>query len=247
MGRSTANVLFPYLRHMKNLKIKQAYYCLYIVSLCYACGPSNNASEMETMADGSINISAAIDQIMGSDGVKNALQNFQMEEVICDSIDSVLAEVYRKDQEVRRGAGDMMTVDQENRRTVISILEKCGFPNADEVELRSYNAIFFVLQHSPGPIMGYYYRNVEQAVNNGKINRSTFALMQDRLLMGFGYKQVYGTQILNDQLYELQDPDNVNVRRAEVGLGPIETYVEYFNLNYEEEIKRMKSQTNGEN
>lgn len=240
MGRSTANVLFPYLGSMKNLKIKQAYYCLFMATLCYACGP-NNTPEMETMADGSINISAAIDQIIASDGVKNALQNFQMEEITCDNIDPILAEVYRKDQEVRRGGGDMMTVDQENRKTVISILEKCGFPKADEVELKSYNAIFFVLQHSPGTIMGYYYRDVEQAVANGKINRSTFALMQDRLLMDFGYKQVYGTQILNNQLYELQDPDNVNARRAEVGLGPIETYVEYFNLNYEEEIKRMKN------
>ena len=228
---------------MKNLKIKQVYFGLLIAVLCHACG-SNNTTEMETMADGSINISAAIDQIIASDGVKNALQNFQMEEAVCDSIDPILAEVYRKDQEVRQGAGDMMTVDQENRKTVISILEKCGFPKADEVERQSYNAIFMVLQHSPGSIRGYYYRDVEQAVANGKINRSTFALMQDRLLMDFGYKQVYGTQIMNDQLYELQDPDNVNVRRAEVGLGPIETYVKYFNLDYEEEIKRMKNQTN---
>ncbi len=231
---------------MKNLKIKQAYYSFFIAILCYACGPKNT-QQMETMADGSINISAAVDQILDSDGVKNALENFQMEEVVCDSIDPILAEVYRKDQEVRRGSGDMMTVDQENRKTVISILEKCGFPKADEVELQSYNAIFFVLQHSPGPIMGYYYRQVEEAVSAGKINRSTFALMQDRLLMGFGYKQVYGTQIMNNQLYELQDPDNVNTRRAEVGLGPIETYVEYFNLNYEEEIKRMKNQSNAQN
>lgn len=231
---------------MKNTKRKQTYYYFLIAVLFYACGSSNSA-ESRSVQDGSIDISAAIDQIIGSDGVKNALQNFQMEEVNCDSIDPILAEVYRKDQEVRRGFGDMMTVDQENRKTVISILEKCGFPQADEVELQSYNAIFFVLQHSPGTIMGYYYRHVEQAVANGKINRSTFALMQDRLLMDFGYKQVYGTQIRNDQLYELQDPDNVNARRAEVGLGPIETYVEYFNLNYEEEIKRMKNQTNAEN
>ncbi|MBX2872619.1 MAG: hypothetical protein KTR30_10980 [Saprospiraceae bacterium] len=231
---------------MKNKKIKAAFYYCLLAVFCGACGPSNSPAS-EVTQDGSIDISAAIDQIIDSDGVKTALQNFQMEEVVCDSIDPVLAEVYRKDQEVRRGAGDMMTVDQENRKTVISILEKCGFPKADEVALQSYNAIFFVLQHSPGPIMGYYYPQVEAAVTAGKINRSTFALMQDRLLMDFGYKQVYGTQIRNNQLYELQDPDNVNARRAEVGLGPIETYVEYFKLNYEEEIKRMKNQSNAEN
>jgi|GEM_PF-1946596 len=221
--------------------MKQSCYVLCLIILCWACG-SGNSSQTEQTNDGSIDISVAVDQIIASDGVKNALQNFQMEEVECDSIDPILAEVYRKDQEVRKGFGDMMTVDQENRKTVVSILEKCGFPKAGEVELQSYNAIFFVLQHSPGPIMGYYYRHVEAAVASGKINRSTFALMQDRLLMDFGYQQVYGTQILNNQLYELQDPDNVNLRRAEVGLGPIETYVQYFNLNYEEEIKRMKNQ-----
>lgn len=226
---------------MKKLNRQSCGYAIVLACLCWACGSnSNSSSSAQETGDGSIDISGAVDQILASEQVKNALQNFQMETVNCDSIDPVLKEVYRKDQEVRKGFGDMMLVDQQNRKTVVSLLERCGFPQADEVNGTSYNAIFLVLQHSPGPIMGYYYREVEKAVAAGKINRSTFALMQDRLLMDFGYKQVYGTQIRNDQLYELQDPDHVNQRRAEVGLGPIETYVQYFNLNFEEEVQRMK-------
>lgn len=226
---------------MKKCQIQAISFAVVLALLCGNCGSNTNAPTQEA-SDGRINIDVVVDQILATEPVKNALQNFQMETVNCDHLDSILEEVYRKDQEVRKGNGDMMLVDQQNRKSVVSILEKCGFPQADEVNSTSYNAIFLVLQHSPGPLMGHYYREVEKAVAAGKINRSTFALMQDRLLMDFGYKQVYGTQIRNNQLYELQDPDHVNQRRAEVGLGPIETYVQYFNLNFEEEIQRMKSQ-----
>lgn len=55
--------------------------------------------------------------------------------------------------------------------------------------------------------------------------------MTDRLLMHFGYPQVYGSQILNGELYTIENPDSVDIRRASVGLGPLEEYLKNFDLN----------------
>lgn len=192
------------------------------------------------IADGPIDISATIDLIRTSDRVKNALNGFQMLEVNCDSMISLLDEAYRKDQEVRQQGGDMQLIDQQNQKVVISLIEECGFPTMEEAGQHGYTAIFLVLQHSAGGIIGRYYPPLAAAVERGEINKSTFALMQDRLLMNFGYKQIYGSQIMNDQLYELQAPETVNERRAEVGLGPIEAYLKYFKLDFEKEIARMQ-------
>lgn len=208
---------------------------LLVIFGTFAC---QNTGSVPT-TDGSIDISATIDLIRQSDRVKNALDGFQMIAVDCDSMISLLDEAYRKDQEVRQQGGDMQLIDQQNQKVVVSLIEKCGFPTTEQAGQHGYTAIFFVLQHSAGGMIGRYYPPLAAAVERGEINKSTFALMQDRLLMNFGYKQVYGSQIMNDQLYELQAPETVNERRAEVGLGPIEAYLKYFNLDFEKEMERM--------
>lgn len=208
---------------------------LIVIFGTFAC---KNTGSVPT-TDGAIDISATIDLIRQSDRVKNALDGFQMIAVDCDSMISLLDEAYRKDQEVRQQGGDMELIDQQNQKVVVSLIEECGFPTTEQAGQHGYTAIFFVLQHSAGGIIGRYYPPLAAAVERGEINKSTFALMQDRLLMNFGYKQVYGSQIMNDQLYELQAPETVNERRAEVGLGPIEAYLKYFNLDFEKEVERM--------
>lgn len=201
-----------------------------------ACRPTATQTEQSTAID----LSGAIEAIRKTDAVKNALVGFQLLDVQCDSMVPMLSEAYRLDQEVRKTGGDMELVDQKNQQVVISILEKCGFPSAEEAGRQGFDAIFFVMQHSDGGIMGHYYPQIAAAVDRGEITKSAFALMQDRLLMYNGYKQVYGSQIMNDHLYELQAPETVNERRAAVGLEPIETYLQYFNLDYEKELARMK-------
>ena len=57
--------------------------------------------------------------------------------------------------------------------------------------------------------------------------------------MYHGYKQIYGSQITNDGLYDLEDPNNVNARRATMGLGSIEEYIDYWGLDFNQEKERM--------
>ena len=64
------------------------------------------------------------------------------------------------------------------------------------------------------------------------------ALLEDRVALRQGKKQIYGSQIGVDPdtgehyVQPLEDPDNVDKRRAEVGLEPIANYVKLWRINW---------------
>ena len=52
-----------------------------------------------------------------------------------------------------------------------------------------------------------------------------------------GKNQIYGSQVVNSKtgelvFYPIEDEKNVNIRRAKVGLQPIEEYAKYFGIEY---------------
>jgi hypothetical protein len=155
-------------------------------------------------------------------------------EIDCSLLDSIYEEVHRIDQDVRVNSGDMESVDALNQQIVVSAVTKCGFTESH------LETIWLVLQHSSSGLIAYYYRQLKQFSEEGKLSKSSMALMEDRLLMWNGYKQVYGSQIQNGDLYDLEDPEQVNERRASMNLGPIQEYISRWNLNFEEEVQKMK-------
>ncbi len=68
---------------------------------------------------------------------------------------------------------------------------------------------------------------MQKAVENRKANIGHLAYLEDRILMRQGKNQLYGTQYqLNKktkqmELWEIDDPVNLNKRREAVGLPPI--------------------------
>ncbi|ELR69602.1 hypothetical protein C900_04827 [Fulvivirga imtechensis AK7] len=184
-------------------------------------------------------------EIMLREVAVNPLRNMTLVNIDCSDLMSVLADIYEKDQAVRTGGeGDMNAIDSLNQQQTVSIIEQCGFPTKDEVGGEGMTTVFLVLQHSSSSLMAYYYPQIKRAVERGDIRKSSFALMQDRLLMWNGFKQIYGSQISNGSLYALEDPETVNERRATMGLDPIEDYLEHFDLNFEEEVAKMEEVSN---
>lgn len=71
------------------------------------------------------------------------------------------------------------------------------------------------------------------------------ALLEDRLALRQGKKQIYGSQVSLDNqsgkyyVENLQDPENVDKRRAAVGLPPLAEYLKQWGINWNvEEYKR---------
>lgn len=128
---------------------------------------------------------------------------------------------------------------------VRKILDKYGWLGPDVVGRRGSQTIFLVIQHSDIKIQDKYLPMMRQAVKNKKAEPSDLALLEDRVAWRHGKKQIYGSQILSDAggmfLCPIEDPDNVDKRRASVGLGPIADYVQYFGMtwNLEEHKKQM--------
>ena len=81
---------------------------------------------------------------------------------------------------------------------------------------------------------------VRAAVEAGELEPRSFALLQDRILVGEGKPQVFGTQLYTSdvtgklELYPIEDEANVDSRRLEVGLEPLSDYVKRIRERYGE-------------
>jgi len=160
-------------------------------------------------------------------------------EVNCDDKVNLLQTIFDRDQAMRQPSARYdPKVDHENLETIISFLEKCGMPTLAEVDELQMAAIWAVLQHGPAKYQSEYLPMVEEAAKNGDIKWSVVALMKDRALMHEGKPQVYGSQISNGALYDLIEPEYVNQRREEMGMGPLEEYLERFGIAFDVEQRQ---------
>jgi hypothetical protein len=78
---------------------------------------------------------------------------------------------------------------------------------------------------------------VLQAVQQKNIPPSYQALLEDRIAISKGKKQKYGTQIGTDKngkyyVEPIEDPKNVDSRRASIGLGPLSEYLKTWNIEW---------------
>lgn len=121
--------------------------------------------------------------------------------------------------------------DSSNTRVVRSILDKYGWLGEDAVGNRGASTLFLVIQHADRITQENYLPMIREAVKQGKASGSSLALLEDRVALKQGKRQIYGSQIGRDndtKLYfvlPLEDPDNVDQRRASVGLPPLAEYV----------------------
>lgn len=155
-------------------------------------------------------------------------------EVDCGKKHQILSEVYESDQRIRRSNQLIKYAkeDHRNQELVISIIEKCGMPTLNEVSQKHMDAIWLGLQHTTKKHREKYFPQIEKAVKNGDLSKQQYALMKDRILMGNGKPQIFGSQIKNGKLYKLENPETVNERRKKMGMGTIEDYLKNFNIQY---------------
>ncbi len=131
---------------------------------------------------------------------------------------------------------------------VVSIIDKYGWAGPDLVGDRGSQTLFLVIQHSDIKIQDKYLPMMREAVKNKKASPGSLALLEDRVALGHGKKQIYGSQIRYSGSGEawvspLEDPDNVDKRRAEVGLGPLAEYVQHWNIKWDvAEYKKQLSE-----
>ncbi|MGR3810288.1 DUF6624 domain-containing protein [Jiulongibacter sp. NS-SX5] len=128
--------------------------------------------------------------------------------------------------------------DQLNEKEVFEILEDKGWVGKSAVGGHANMALWLVIQHAPIEIQEKYLPLLEKSVLEGESSGGHLALLVDRINMRNGKPQIYGSQITRNsetgqqEVFQIWEPQYVNQRRKEVGLGPIEDYLKRWNIEW---------------
>ncbi|WP_165234315.1 DUF6624 domain-containing protein [Aquisphaera insulae] len=127
--------------------------------------------------------------------------------------------------------------DEENTKRLAEIVRKHGWPTVSLVGKDGTHAAWLLVQHAdaePG-----FQRKCLDLMNRlpkGESLSDDVAYLTDRVLLAEGKKQLYGTQFESVagkwEPRPLEDPANVDKRRAEVGLLPLAEYVKQLESVY---------------
>ncbi|MDW8849863.1 DUF6624 domain-containing protein [Flavobacterium sp. MMLR14_040] len=174
-----------------------------------------------------------------------------------------LLAIYAEDQDIReilmkiykeKGIGNksfdsinklMGYKDSVNLKKVVKILDEKGWVGKNVVGSQANKTLFLVIQHSDLKYQQKYLPMMRDAVKKGNASANSLALLEDRVALRERHKQIYGSQIsmipgAKAFVLPLEDPDNVDKRRAEVGLGPIADYVKKWNIVWDVEAYKKE-------
>ncbi|GAB3507580.1 hypothetical protein GCM10027341_42380 [Spirosoma knui] len=175
--------------------------------------------------------------------LKRELQTiYQTDQQPRSRIDSV-RKVYGHDSPQMRQLGQQIAkTDSINLTKIEQIIRQHGYPGKSLVGSRLGNIAWLVIQHSPLAIQEKYLAMMQKAAEQGEMRKSNLALLTDRIRVYKGQKQLYGTQVTINPTGKnffdpIEDEANVNKRRAEMGLGPIEEYARQFGFEYQPPMK----------
>jgi hypothetical protein len=169
-----------------------------------------------------------------------------------DSLRIVLENIVDKDQGIRRILVDsigidspqaglyikqMMDIDADNQKKIIVILHKYGWIEKSKIGKKAAEAFFYTIQHADSTLMAKWFPEFKRLADIGEADKVECAMMEDRLLMRRGKKQLYGTQAAvfredkKPAIWPIENPKSVNERRKKVG----------FDLTVQENADRIKA------
>jgi len=175
-----------------------------------------------------------------------------------------LLDIYADDQGVRgaamkiyktKGSGSksldsigkiMNYKDSINLVKVMKILDEKGWVGKNVVGATANETLYLVIQHSDLKYQQKYLPMMRDAVKKGNASPGNLAYLEDRVALREGKKQIYGSQVSNHPITKkpfvspLEDPDNVDKRRATVGLGTLSDYLKYWNVTWDVEAYKKE-------
>ncbi len=197
---------------------------------------------------GSVIIDRLFDKLFSNESLQQRVLSDSLAQQL-NAIDELDQRYRNQMEEVRMkyggGTKEMKTLftlmneaDSVNLVKVKAIIDKYGWLGADVIGDQGNTTLFMVIQHSDVKTQEDYLPLMRQAVANGKAKASSLALLEDRVAMFEGKKQIYGSQLRWDMknntylIAPMDDPDNVDKRRASVGLGSLAEYLSNFGLTW---------------
>lgn len=164
-----------------------------------------------------------------------------------DSLGSVHgyeSEEFQRQDEIYHKAHDI------NEKKILDLLETYGWPDINTIGEQGNLTICNVLQHSSIEVRQKYIPMMKMAVKEKGLAARLLARAEDRLATDRGEFQIYGGQIKyypetkSFNFWPIKDPENLEKRRAEIGLDSISEFLKRKRVdlvwNLEEQIKRTE-------
>ena len=167
---------------------------------------------------------------------------------------SILDDIYFEDQSTRsqirakeanygRDSKEMKVLwqtilkkDSVNLLKVRDILDTHGWPSKNKIGKKGNSTLFLVIQHANFDVQTTYFPMMQKAMHQGSLAKRQYAMFYDRLLLGQGNKQIFGTQLAMDKssnkpyVLPLKDPMNVDKRREKMGLNTMQENLNRWNI-----------------
>lgn len=165
--------------------------------------------------------------------------------VVHDRDQAVRAEVIRLSQQTPPAVDSLMAayarmqeVDAENQRIVADLLERGGWPAGISEE--ASETIWLVIDHADLEMQKRWMPLIETQMEIGRVSKSSYATLLDRMLMREKRPQRYGTQTVSASrviegdstrteqqcwLWPVEQPERLDSLRNTMELGPIGEYL----------------------
>lgn len=128
-------------------------------------------------------------------------------------------------------------LDRFNLTKIERIIARYGYPGRSLVGEQRQAIAFIVIQHSELETQEKYLPLLTEAAAKGELKAASLAILTDRVRVGRGQKQLYGSQLRETKqgvkVMPIEDEAQVNQRRAAVGLAPLEDYLRHWHIVYQ--------------
>lgn len=125
---------------------------------------------------------------------------------------------------------------ESNCKKCIGILNTYGYPNYDLVSENVSNDYWLIVQHCDNNIkfQKKALKQLEKFSRIGKANITNMAYLRDRVNKNLKKPQIYGTQVFRNkngkyEVYPIQNMESIDDRRKNVGLEPLQKYLDSMN------------------
>lgn len=127
--------------------------------------------------------------------------------------------------------------DQRSVAYIAALTGKIGWPDAVTWGLDTQDKAWLLAQHADNDKakQAEFLTRMKAAFEAGTVPGKRYAYLVDRQALAQGKAQIYGTQLIctgtapdvTAQPQPLDNPEHVDARRAEAGLGPLKNYLDY--------------------
>lgn len=147
-----------------------------------------------------------------------------------------LVEMEEEDQRLQKEEKweEFRSLAKDNIEKIKRLVGKIGWPLISKVGEDGSHAAWIIVQHAdqyPDPDIDFQEEclSLMEALPEGEVKKKQVAYLTDRVRTNRGLPQVYGTQFWTDEdgrygPRPIENSAEVDQRRAEVGLGPLEEY-----------------------